>query len=112
HVDRDHARAGSVLRLRARPEGGARQLAVELLNPGLERAAALRVPFAGPPSADQRASDLQLARPAARPRRDVEHGARWLEPAPDDEIVGTEVGALFELYGVPGSSAYQLRVEL
>jgi TonB family protein len=112
-IQRERATVGNVLRMRAEAVSGARELAVEVLNPALEHAATVRIPFdRAARGADARASDLQLTNAVARARRDVARGTRGIEPMPDAELVGAEVGALFELYDLQGQRPYQLHVEL
>jgi TonB family protein len=112
-IDRERASVGNVLRLRADARPGARELAVEMLSPTLDRAVAVRVPFdRAARGADARVSDLQLTNAVARTRREVARDSRGIAPMPDAELAGDEVGALFELYDLAGAPAYQLRVEL
>ena len=101
-----------VLRLHVQVEAEARQLAVEIFNPALERAAILRVPLdiAGEGGA-ARVSDLELITAVPRGQREVARGAGWLQSLADARVTGAEAGVLFEIYDLPDTEPYRLRVE-
>ena len=111
-IDRQRASPGAgPLRLRVDAETAAQRLVVEVYSPSLERVAVLQTTFdRAVEKRDARVSDLQLTAAMARPRREVERGARGIEALATSRITGSEVGVLFELYEAPG--LYQLRAEL